>query len=235
MQKKQSINPFIDLEFIQELEVPKYPFRMPVTKSRNKRYFRLKYSKVKGEKIWKPRPLPKKYQQKLKAGIYSVNKGYLRDGNNNKVVANTRSHSTPKYEGYSGNDFSSGNYHPYRRNALVAYLKDFYRPFVRTLEKMHGDVPIRVVTIMKTTLDQNTQDASNYWFYYKYFEDCLFETNHPVTGKSIDPIIPDDSFEFVSQPGSGPLFVPVKKLTQRAFIFQFYKDLRHEYRTAIRS
>lgn len=234
MQNKPSINPLSNLEFIQEVVIPKYPIRMMTSKKRRKRYFKKKYSDTKGEEIWKPRPLSKTYQAKLRKEIYTLSKNnYLLDENNERIVANSRSHGTPKYTGYSGNDFTSGNYHPNLRNQLAINLKDFYRPYVQSLTPMMGDTPIRVMFIIKTPLDHKTQDSSNLWFYYKYFEDCLFEKTHPVSGKKLKTIIPDDSYEYVSQAGSGPLFVPIKDFKEREFIFQFYKDTRDEYPNAV--
>lgn len=212
-----------DYEFIQELTIPKYITKYQTSESRRRKYYRKRTTKNKGDKkIWKPRTLPKTKRRKLEEGIWSLDaKGYLRDEYNNKVLANPKAAGTPNYEYYNGNRFSSGTYHHHLRNDMVDHLKDFYRPFVQQLKPI-DKFPIRIDWIFQTTMVDNKEwDASNMWFYYKYFEDTLKDEN----------IIPDDNWKYITCPDS-PVLSPVKEWKNRAFIFQFYYDNRLEIKSA---
>lgn len=241
-------DPFSDLEFIQSITIPKYIVKMKTSDKQRRRYY--KYDKSNSK--WKPRPLPKTYKTKLDEGIYSLDsQGYLLKQNKDRKLANPRSAGTPNYEYYSGNRFASGMHYQLRNN-LVNNLKDFYRPFVSLLKPIN-EFPIRVFWFLNTTLDSSVEwDGTNMWFYYKYFEDCLFEwrikcgnkikvcknkkdANKKIkyykNAKLLKPIIPDDNWKYVTQPGIAPIICPVEKWKDRSFIFQFYKDNRDIIKT----
>jgi hypothetical protein len=187
---------------IAELVIPKYITKIELSKSRRKKYYK------KGD------DLPKKYQ---KTG-FTFKGGFLVDPEGNRVIKNPRSAGTPKYEVLSGNKITSGYATPHIRAKIAAALKDFYRPHVRTL-KPFSSLPLRVEWEFWTTVDPANFDMSNFWFYYKYFEDSLVR----------EGIIPDDSIQFVTSPGA-PMLVPVDNFEDRKFVFRFYQDDR----TAIR-
>lgn len=215
--------------------VPKYITKVQTSKSRRAKY----YSKYKSKGVSRSYtdydgsdiPIPKSYMKKVKDKKWGWNAdGYLIDEDEERVIANPRSVGTPNYEALSGNRFASGYSTPFLRNKLVQALKDFYRPFVRDQLSPFSleDFPIWVQWECHTTIDRNLFDLSNFWFYYKYLEDCLTDTED-VEGKEITPIIPDDNIKFVTAPGR-PILFPIDDWEERKFVFKFYRDDRPEIR-----
>lgn len=184
---------------IQELVIPKYITRVILSNQRRKKYF------IKGDK------LPKKYQ---KSDFTWNRKGFLVSSDGERVIKNPRVAGTPKHEVLSGNKITSGYATPHIRNKISGALKDFYRPHVRRMIPI-TEFPLRIEWEFWTTVDPANFDMSNFWFYYKYFEDTL------VT----EGIIPDDSVQFVTSPAA-PILVPVENFEDRKFVFRFYQDDR---------
>lgn len=216
------------MELIRTIEIPQYIIKVQLSKERRAKYYKWNSKKKK----WYPRQLPKTYNAKLQDKIYSTTKkGYLLDENGEKVLANPRSVGKPKYEKLSGNSFASGYGSPMIRAKLVRELKNFYMPFVKSIEPI-DDVhfPIWIDWHLYTTVPTRLFDLSNFWFYYKYFEDCLFETEDE-NGNTISPVIPDDNIKFVTKPGTGPIFHPVENWEDRKFVFKIYADTREEIKT----
>jgi len=184
---------------ITELVIPRYITRVQISKARRAKYLR------QGE------DLPKKYQ---KPGFSFDAKGFLLDPEGNRVLKNPRAAGTPKFEVLSGNKITSGYSTPHIRNRISTALKDFYRPFVRQMKPFQV-FPLRVKWEFWTTVDPANFDMSNFWFYYKYFEDTM----------TAEGIIPDDSVQFVTSPAA-PILVPVDDFDDRKFVFRFYQDDR---------
>lgn len=217
------MNNEIKLEHLQTLEIPQYLTKVKTSDSQRRKYYRKRKAKAgprKGQLIWKPRKLTEKRKQKLKEGTWNVDSdGYLRNEDGDRIVANPRSAGTPNYEPVSGNRFSSGMHHR-TRMTLIEGIKDFYRPFVQQMEPF-TDFPIMVVWEFHTKIKEPNFDMSNFWFYYKYFEDTMVD----------EEIIPDDNVKYVTLPGA-PLLVthdqegnPLE-WEDRKFIFHFFHDQR---------
>ena len=195
------------------IEIPRYLTKIKVSKARRAKYYK------KGSKN-----IPKKYRGE---GYTFDKRGFLIGPDGNRVVANPRTAGKPRYETLSGNKLTSGYATPFTRNKISSALKDFYRPFVRQLEPLGlEDFPIRIEWDFYTTVDVANFDMGNFWFYYKYFEDSLHETEDH-RGNTFEPIIPDDNVRYVTHP-PGPRLFPVDDFEDRRFVFRIYSDRRPE-------
>ncbi len=205
----------IDPEPLRVLVIPKYITRVKVSNKRRAKYFKKESKKA----------LPQKYR---KPGYFFDKFGILRDQNNEKVIANPKVVGTPRYEILSGNKIVTGYGSHHTRNKVSNALKDFFRPFARTLAPFEEeDFPLRVEWDFYTSLDRINFDLSNFWFYYKYFEDSLHEKKNPVTKEELIPILPDDNVQYITHP-PGPRLIPVDSFEDRRFVFRFYHDNRIE-------
>jgi len=234
------------MQLLQELIIPEYIVRVKMANKRRRKYYR---KNKKG--TWKPRQLPKTYKQKLKDGVYRMDKKdkYILDEDGQRILANPQSAGKPRYRKLSGNDFASGYGSPHIRAKLVRELKDFYRPFMRGLTPISSsDFPIWVDWHLYTTIPDRLFDLTNFWFYYKYFEACLFEwatednngnrkyfdskkdAEKEISNKPdltlVEPIIPDDNVKYVTKPGTAPILHPIVDWDHRKFVFKIYKDDR---------
>lgn len=189
----------VNADPVLEIEIPEYITHVQLSKSRRKKYYK------KGKKR------PKKYQ---KEGYTYDKKGWLRDPDGNRVVSNPRAAGTPKMKKLSGNAFSTGFGSPHVRHKLVKAMKSFFSDYVEDLEPLET-FPLRVEWEMHIPVDPANFDMSNFWFYYKYFEDTLVSCG----------IIPDDNIKYITSPGA-PLLVPVDDEEDRKFIFRLYHDTR---------
>lgn len=201
-------------KLLAEITIPQFITKVEISKKRRTKYYK------KGTKI------PPTYEKK-----YTFNKdGFLVDKDGNKIVANPRSAGTPKYEILSGNKLLSGYGTPHMRAKLVNTLKDFYRPFVQEYVKKHGPItefPIQVTWDVYTEIGSADWDASNLFFYYKYFEDSLFEKEGNYKGKKLLQLVPDDTIEYISWPASAKI-IPIDNWGDRKFVFKFFYDERRE-------
>lgn len=203
------------------ITIPQYITEVPVSNKRRKQYY-----KRGGRKN-----IPKKYRAKP----YVFDKqGFVRDSRNGKlVIANPRTAGKPKFEKLAGNKFSSGYLNPAFRSQLVSAIKDFFRPIIRAQvnHSLPLDLfPLRVEWDVYTSVDNPNFDLSNFWFYYKYFEDTLTEVVNPRTDEKLVAIIPDDSIKFITHSPAPRLF-PVKTKEEWKFEFRFYQDKRVEITT----
>lgn len=187
-----------------EITIPKFITKVLVSKKRRPKYYR------KGDEI------PKKYSK------YSFKGSFLVDAHGKKVVKNTRSVGTPKYEQLSGNNLLSGYGSHHIRAKIAKELKEFYKPYVQAFVKKNGPFttfPLRIEWDVYTELGAENWDASNLFFYYKYFEDTLFMKD---TG-----LIPDDCIKYITF-SPGVKIIPVDDWEKRKFVFRFYYDDRTE-------
>jgi hypothetical protein len=187
-----------------EIVIPKFITKILLSAKRRPKYY------TKKDKI------PKKYQDCI------FKKGYLVNVNGAKIVKNIRSVGTPKYEQLSGNSLLSGYASPYTRAKIARELKAFYKPFVKEFVKKNGaftEFPIRVTWDVYTDISSTNWDASNLFFYYKYFEDTLFLEDTKV--------IPDDCIKYITF-SPGAKIIPVDNWEKRKFVFKFYYDDRTE-------
>lgn len=202
---------------LRTIEVPKYIREVMLSRSRRPEY----YHKDKGRKI------PKKYMKELPSGKYFFNgKGFLVNNETGKrIVSNSSISNKPRYVKLSGNRLITGFGSPHVRNKIVNSLKDFYAPFVREHLQEYGPItqfPLRVEWDFHTVIeDKDKFDASNLFFYYKYFEDALFKDFDGIS------LIPDDNIRYVTHP-PGPKIIPIENDEDRKFVFRFYYDDRAE-------
>jgi hypothetical protein len=202
---------------IQTLVIPKYITKVKLSERRQAKYYR-ESQKAK---------VPKKFRGKG----FVFRQGFLYGPDGQRVVANPKVAGTPRWETVSGNKLSTGYGSPHIRNTITNALKDFFRPYVRTLQPFRDEhYPLRVEWDLYTTVDRSNFDLSNLWFYYKYFEDSLHESSNPVTGQAFDPILKDDSVQYLTH-SPGPRLIPVDDFEDRCFVFRFYRDSRQELLT----
>ena len=184
---------------IAQITIPNYITKIQLSKARRAKFYK------KGDKI------PKKY---LTTNHRFDDLGYLCDEKGDKVVKNPRTAGTPKYEALSGNKLTSGYATPHIRNKISTALKDFYAPHVRKMKPI-AEYPLIITWEFWTTVQPANFDMSNFWFYYKYFEDTLVS----------EGIIPDDNIKYITGPAA-PILVPVDSVDKHKFVFTFYKDER---------
>lgn len=194
------------MELLQTLTIPNYPLRFKISNSQRAKYWK-KHHKNR----------PKKYEHYDKAD----KSGYLLDNKGNKVIKNPNSAGTPKYVSLSGNNFTTG-LHPAVRSKMVHFLKDFYMPFVRSQLEPFQKFPLIIEWDFYSPVDTEF-DMSNFWFYWKYLEDCLFMDEYK--GRKIIPLMPDDNRRYVTKPAA-PRLCPVDTIEERKFEFMFYYDNR---------
>lgn len=194
------------MKLLQTITIPQYPLRYKSSNKQKKKYWKKKHKNR-----------PKKYAHLTKTD----KKGYLLDEDGNRVVKNPQAAGTSKYISLSGNGFTTGM-HPIVRTKVVHFLKDFFMPFVEAQLEPFEQFPLQVEWEFHSPVDVE-YDMSNFWFYYKYFEDCLFMDEHK--GRDLTPIIPDDNRKFVTKPGAPELY-PVDHINERKFVFKFYHDDR---------
>lgn len=213
-----------DQNLITTITIPKFITKVQISKKRRAKYYNKYKSKGANKKI------PKKYQ----GDSFSFNKhGWLVDEHGTRVIANPRVAGKPKYQILSGNNLLSGYGSPHIRAKLVRELKNFYRPFVQKHIEQFGKIerfPLRVewdfYTVVPEEEDQANWDASNFFFYYKYFEDCLFEKEDD-DGNQLLQLIPEDNVKYITQP-PGAKIIPIDNWEDRKFEFKFYYDDREE-------
>jgi hypothetical protein len=194
------------------ITIPKFITQVCISQKRRAKYYK------------KGKAVPPTYLKKYNFS----KKGFLVDENGKKVLANPRSAGKAKYEVLSGNNLLSGYGSPHTRAKLVRELKNFYRPFVQKDIKENGEItqfPLRVEWELYTTVEANPNwDASNLFFYWKYFEDCLFEHSKRPHLLSL---IPDDNVKYITHP-PGAKIIPIDDWNDRKFVFKFYYDDRNE-------
>lgn len=204
-------------ELLATIVVPQFITKVQMSKKRRAKY----YSKKSIKKI--PPTFLKKYK--------FDKAGFLVDDEGKKVIANSRTVGQPRYEVLSGNKLLSGYGDPIIRSKLVAELKNFYRPIVQAYLANNPPIarfPIKVEWEVHTIVEENPNwDASNLFFYYKYFEDCLFEG---MDNPHLKSLIPNDTVKYITQP-PGAKIVPIANWEDRKFVFKFYYDNRPELRT----
>ena len=188
-----------------EIVIPQFITHIQISKKRRKRYYR------RGMKI------PPTYKKK-----YKFNKnGYLVNDNGQKIVANPRSAGKPNLMPLSGNRLIIAS-NPVRIN-MTRHLKKFFKPFVADYVNKHGMIeqyPLKVTWDVYTTVNPKLPnwDISNMFFYYKYFEDCLFDE---------PKLIHDDNIRYITWSGGIKLH-PIDRWEDRKFVFKFYHDRRKE-------
>jgi hypothetical protein len=236
------------MSVLQTVTIPKYITKVKISNSRRTIYYNKHSGKGKGKTYTyaahkmagkyapitqdfngPPYKLPAPKTKILK--IYTEgwswdSRGYLVDADGKRIVANPRTAGEPNYETISGNKITSGYGSPFQIRNITHALKDFYRPFVhkQLVPFKDSELPLRVEWDLYTTIDGQLFDLSNLWFYYKYFEDCLFEEELP-DGTKVTPIIPDDNIKYITQ-SPGPKLIPVDNWNDRKFVIRFYSDER---------
>lgn len=200
-------------EYIGKIEIPQYITKVMLSKKRRTEYYK---------KDGKHR-IPSRFQPSPKFD----NRGFLiNPKTGEREIRNKKTAGKPRYFVISGNSFVSGFGSEFTRAKIVEGIKDFYRPFLYDFPVI-TTFPIRIAWDFYTTIGAANYDMSNFWFYYKYFEDCLRDRRELPDGSFKPAIIPDDNIKYVTQPGA-PLLCPVEDFEDRKFVFRFYHDLRPE-------
>lgn len=199
---------------LRTIEVPKFPTQVKLTNSRRPKY----YNKFKGK-------IPKKY---LNKGYSFNNKGFLiNEQTGKRVQSNEALSKRPRYAKLNGNSLITGYGSPHIRNKITWALKDFYSPIIEKHLLEEGPLsifPLRLEWDVYTIVGAKDRwDASNLFFYYKYFEDTM------VKEFPSGSLIPDDNIKYVTHPPS-PKIIPVDDWENRKFIFRIYHDDRSELR-----
>lgn len=189
-----------------KITVPQYPVRIQMTKSRRAKYYKA------------VEDLPKTWKRDrfgLKGGfVYNLETG-------ERVIKNSRSVGTPRYQTLSGNSFWAGFGHPSQRAILARALKDGLKEnmIVEGDPLKVEDFPLQVFwKISKPTAIDF--DISNLWFYYKMLEDCLVDLK----------IIPNDTFRYISWL-SGPKFETCSTEEEREIVLILRPDPRWTHDT----
>jgi len=223
------------MQLIQQVTVPEYIKKVKMSNSRRKRYYSKKskstwdydeltgkYAPIKQDYDGPPfkLPAPKSKLIKVYEGEYEWKSGYIFDKETGeKVLANPQTAGKPRFRKLSGNDFASGHGSPHIRAKLVRKLKEFYRPFVKTMEPIET-FPLWIDWHIYTTIPKRLFDLTNFWFYYKYFEDCLVD-EEDNNDNPLNPIIPDDSVKYITKPGTSPILHPIQNWENRRYVFKF--------------
>ena len=187
------------------IEIPQFITKIPISNKARPKYYSKKSKKI-----------PPTYKKK-----YTFDKkGYLVDTKGNRILANPRTAGKPKYENLSGNKLISGYSTPFIRNKIAEELHKFYRSYIQNYYDTNGPIdqfPLQVTWDLYTTLEKKSWDASNLFFYYKYFEDTCTEVG----------LIPDDSIQYITW-SPGPKLIPINLWENRKFVFKFFYDERRE-------
>lgn len=189
---------------VSEITVPRYITKVQLSRKRRPKYYKS------GEKI------PKKYSD------YQFDtKGFLIDPEGNKLIKNKAFVDKPRFQILSGNNLISGYGSPHIRAKLARELKNFYRPFLLDYVKEHGPIenfPLKVEwDVYTVNVREGTWDASNLYFYYKYFEDTAVDVG----------LIPDDCVKYITW-SPGAKIIPVENWDDRKFVFRFIHETRNE-------
>lgn len=122
--------------------------------------------------------------------------------------------SEQQWNRISGQDIYHG-IPSWERSEMNHYLKDFYRPIIRSQLKRITKYPLIIDFKMYTTVD-GVWDPSNMWIYGKVFEDALVE----------EGIIRDDQNSYITYPPVAPLIIPISDWKRRRLEFHLKRDDR---------
>lgn len=221
-------------KLVQEITIPKFKTHIVTSESTAPKYFGKydyngvsrdysysekelsgKYSPIKEEYEGPPYdlPAPKSKLLKVVSDKYDWDwyNGYMVDGDRNRILANPRSAGKEKKRPLLGNQFIGGQ----DKGFMVKPLQDSFIPHIRKqMDLFHpDDFPLAVKWYHWTVPKQ--KDASNLFFYYKYFEDALVKMD----------ILPDDTMKYISCPPS-PILMPIEDMSNRKLKFKFFRDTR---------
>lgn len=203
---------FKDSDLLLTILIPEYPTRIQVSKAARPKYY--KKGRERAPTKFQPHP---QYD----------NAGYLIDPDTNeRVLKNPSGVGKPRYKPISGNRMSSYR-NEYGKSMVVKGIKDYYKKFLYNYDPI-TIFPLRITWDLFTTVTATNYDLSNFWFYYKYFEDCLRDPRELPDGTTLPPIIPDDSIKYITQPGNSPLLHPIDDFNNRGFVFRIYLDTRKQ-------
>lgn len=188
-----------------EITIPEYITKVKLSEKRQAKYYN-----VKGKK-----KIPDKYLKDKKRYLIDGG-GFIRDKfTGNKVIANSRSVGTPKYSKINGQAFYSGFGSFAVRMAIVAGIKNFFKPFLRGIPPI-TEYPVQFEMELHAPIEEGNWDLDNLWIYTKCFQDMLTDMK----------ILVDDNIQFVTKPAA-PEFFPVKTMEERKIVFKIYKDDRN--------
>lgn len=192
------------------ISFPQYITAVKVSEKRNPKYYSISSG------VGRVQKLPKALE---KAGFTIDKKGFYLNKNGERVISNIQTVGTPNVIPINNQYIYAQKGGHFTRSKIVNGLRDYFIPII--LEKIKPipleDFPITIECELHAVPNNNLPDGDNFGsIYYKVFADCLTYTG----------IIPDDKFEYISKPGSSPLFSPIKDEKNRLLIFHFYSDTR---------
>ena len=161
------------------IKVPNFNDKIPLTKGRRAKYFKV------------GQVLPKKYQN-IKQFKWS-NKGILVNKVNNlPVIKNNLSVGKPKYWKVNGQDFYSGILQFFTRSKVTGIIHEYLKTYLKDMTPivLEEDERLEISCIISDTLAQKPWDCSNKWVWIKWFEDTtvqlgkMAEDNYFVVQKS---------------------------------------------------
>lgn len=182
------------------VEIPKYPTRVMLNRSRPAVYY------TRNTRI------PKRYHN----SNFDFNAyGVLVDvQTNTPVVANPQTANTPKYKKINGRDFLFGKISPATRVYMLAEMKRFFLPFF--LKKRKINEPCHIKIELHNVAGDGYQDLDNMsWILVKVIQDVLVESD----------ILPQNNLHFVL--GFEVSFRPVYDADQRKLTVSVYALSAH--------
>lgn len=182
------------------VEIPKYPTRVMLNRSRPAVYY------TRNTRI------PKKYKNSdYDFNAYGV---LIESRTNTPVVANPQTANTPKYKKINGRDFLSGKISPATRSYMFNEMKRFFLPFFQKKKKIYE--PCHVKIELSNTLEEAKQDLDNMsWILVKVILDVLVESD----------VLPKNNVHFVQ--GFEVTFKPVNDADQRKLTVSVYALSAH--------
>lgn len=204
------------------IEIPVYIRVVRMAEKRNKKFY------VDGKK-----ELPKKYLDKKRYNYKKkgVNMCLYDNVEHEFIIANSRSHGTPKDELINGQAIYNGYVSKWSRNTMMKAVKNNFQSFIETMTPIKKH-PMRIIMEIHDLVDDplckgQLWDLGNRAFtYMKKYEDCL--SGNKIQGKpTTKQIIPDDNVLFIT--GLQYKFIPIDGEEQKrklVFIIEEEDDLR---------
>jgi hypothetical protein len=140
------------------------------------------------------------------------------------VIANPRSHGTPKIAIINGQGIYDQSIQKQQRDVMMKAIKNSFKEYVNQLPEIN--VPVRIYAELHDVIlnpNGRTWDLDNrFYMYQKAFQDCL-TGNHQNGIAQNKIILRDDSNIYVTQAPS-PLFVPIEEHEERKIVFIFCEE-----------
>lgn len=167
---------------IYRIEIPNYPDKIQISKSRRPIYYVSEHSLKRGKKKIPKKYLNERYQFSTSGILYDTEQGI-------PVIANTKTHGKPRYIVINGQDIWNGKLNTFGRNNITIALKKILYPYFKDLKPIE-EFPIGIHKyIFSPKLNIDVDNKST--IYTKVISDLLTELG----------IIPDDKPSFINENG----------------------------------